>query len=94
MAKNYTLNTWYETPVSKLYFGRWICRIEFMGRGLGNTNEAERIAYNALRSAKRSIRNNVKKHEHNPQTRNAYEVIENSFTLGGGQLKTLTIAKK
>lgn len=85
MAKSYTLNTYTNE------FGQVVCLIEFLGMGLGNTYEAERIANNSMRQAKKAIRNLATQP---PQTRNAYEVVANSFTLGGGQLKTLTIAKK
>jgi len=94
MNANYSLSVWYELPKSKLYHGRWQCLISFAYPGLGNTGEGERIASNAIRSAKRAIRNTIKKHEAMLQPRNAYEVVANSFTLGTGQLKTLTIANK
>ena len=104
MNANYSLDTYADS------FARWYCRITFAYPGLGNTAEAERIASNALRSAKRAIRDEIIgqnlcrmidtklargewRGEVFPK-KLAYEVIENTCTLGTGQLKTLTIAIK
>jgi hypothetical protein len=110
MNANYSLSVWYELPNSKLYYGQWQCRITFAYPGLGNTGEGERIASNAIRSAKRAIRDAVisqnlcdmietklAKAEWRDEVfpkRLAYEVVSNETQLGTGQLKTLTIAIK
>jgi hypothetical protein len=88
MNANYSLNTYYGGR------GEWLCRITFAYPGLGNTGEGERLAHNAIANAKRRIRLQISERMLNMPKRLAYEVVENSFTLGTGQLKTLTIAIK
>jgi hypothetical protein len=103
-SKNYTLTTWYMPDNSRLYYGRWHCRIDFT-IALGNTGEAERVANNGLRAAKRHIRNEIidrnltNKIENGWQgpvfpKRLAYEVKSNKTEQGSGRLMSLTIAEK
>jgi hypothetical protein len=72
--------------------GTWLCRIEFAGMGLGNTPEAERIAYNAIANAKRRIRVEISERMLNTPKRLTYQVKTNTFCpCGCNRLTALTI---
>jgi hypothetical protein len=86
--KDYTLTTWANG------FGIWHCRIDFAYPGLGNTGEAERVAANAIRAAKRKIRREIEEQENINIKRLSYEVKANETQLGSGRLLSLTIAEK
>jgi hypothetical protein len=104
MNANYSLHTYADG------FAVWHCRITFAHPGLGNTAEAERLAHNAIRSAKRAIRDAVisqnlcdmietklAKAEWRDEVspkRLAYEVVSNETQLGTGRMLSLTIAEK
>jgi hypothetical protein len=84
----YTLNTYADG------FGRWHTQIKF-STALGNTAEAERIADNALKAAKRAIRGAiVERMQPTPTRRLSYEVTANEFQPGSGCLRALTISEK
>lgn len=92
--KDYTLNTYADG------FGVWHCEI-FFTTPLGNTGEAERVAANAIRAAKRAIRKQLElrapANAYNERffyKRLSYEVKSNKFELGSGRLLSLTIAEK
>jgi hypothetical protein len=86
--KDYTLNAYADG------FGVWHCEIFFAYPGLGNTGEAERVANNALRAAKRLIRAEIADRMAGKPKRLAYEVKANQSQLGSGRLLSLTIAEK
>jgi hypothetical protein len=70
--KHYKLNTYANG------FGLWQCAITYP-EGLGNTGEAERIIYNSISAARRSIRKAIT--ERNAQTvrRLRYKVASNDY---------------
>jgi ribosome-binding factor A len=85
--KNYTINTYADG------FGVWHSEIVFLPP-LGNTGEAERVAANAMRNAKRRIRQAIAERMNPKRVRRlAYRVSANSFVPGAGQLATLTITE-
>jgi hypothetical protein len=86
--KDYSLHTWADG------FGIWSCRVEFIGKGLGNTGEAERVANNGIRAAKRRIRAEIAERMYDKPKRLSYFVSANESTLGSGQLKSITITEK
>ena len=86
--KDYRLNAYADG------FGVWHCEINFAYPGLGNTGEAERVANNALRAAKRLIRAEIAERMAGKPKRLAYEVKANQSQLGSGRLLSLTIAEK
>jgi hypothetical protein len=87
-SKNYRLNAFADG------FGVWHCEISFAYPGLGNTGEAERVAGNGLRAAKRLIRAEIAERMAGKPKRLAYEVVKNKLELGSGRLMSLTIAEK
>ncbi len=87
-TKNYSLHAWADG------FGYWSCRVEFTGRGLGNSGEAERIANNGIKNAKKRIRSEIAQRMGDKPKKLAYFVSDNEFTLGSGQLKSITIKEK
>ena len=87
-SKDYRLNSYANG------FGVWHCEIFFAYPGLGNTGEAERVANNGLRAAKRLIRAEIAERMADKPQRLAYEVIANETQLGSGRLLSLTIAEK
>jgi hypothetical protein len=86
-AKDYTLNTYANG------FGVWHSEI-FFTPPIGNTGEADRIADNAMRNAKRHIRQAIAERMSSKPRRLSYEVSSNSFEPGSGRLATLTITEK
>jgi hypothetical protein len=86
--KDYSLHAWADG------FGFWSCRVEFLGRGLGNTGEAERVANNGIRQAKRRIRAEIADRMSDKPKRLSYFVSDSESTLGSGQLKSITITEK
>lgn len=92
--KDYRLNAYADG------FGVWHCEI-FFTTPLGNTGEADRVAANAMRAAKRAIRKQLElrapANAYNERffyKRLSYEVKSNKFELGSGRLLSLTIAEK
>ena len=75
-------------------FGVWSCRVEFVGRGLGNSGEAERIANNGIKNAKKRIRSEIAQRMGDKPKKLAYFVSDSESTLGSGQLKSITITEK
>jgi hypothetical protein len=86
--KDYRLNAFADG------FGVWHCEISFAYPGLGNTGEAERVANNGLRAAKRLIRAEIAERMAGKPKRLAYKVVNNESQLGSGRLLSLTIAEK
>ena len=87
-SKDYRLNAYADG------FGVWHCEIFFAYPGLGNTGEAERVANNGLRAAKRLIRAEIADRMGGKPKRLAYEVVKNQTEPGIGRLMSLTIAEK
>ena len=87
-SKDYRLNAYADG------FGVWHCEIFFAYPGLGNTGEAERVANNGLRAAKRLIRAEIADRMASRPRRLAYQVVKNESQLGSGRLLSLTIAEK
>jgi hypothetical protein len=87
MARHYRINTYANG------FGMWHAEIIF-SPPLGNKGEAERIADNAIKNAKRRIRQAIQERMSTKTRRLSYEVSVNSFEPGLGRLKTLTISEK
>lgn len=86
--KDYRLNAYADG------FGVWHCEIFFNYPGLGNTGEADRVAANAMRAAKRRIRAEIADRMAGRPRRLAYQVVKNESQLGSGRLLSLTIAEK
>jgi hypothetical protein len=86
--KDYTLNAYADG------FGVWHCEINFNYPGLGNTGEAERVAGNGLRAAKRLIRAEIADRMAGRVKRLSYYVKSNKTQPGSGRLLSLTIAEK
>ena len=86
--KDYKLNTYADG------FGVWHSEILFTPP-IGNTGEAERVADNAMRSAKRHIRQAITERM-NPTKckRLSYKVSANRTEPGIGRLASLTITEK
>jgi hypothetical protein len=70
--KNYKLNTYANG------FGVWQCAITYP-EGLGNTGEAERIIWNSIRAARRSIRKAITQRNAQPLRRLRYKVATNDY---------------
>lgn len=87
MPKDYKLTAWANG------FGIWHCEI-FFTTPLGNTWEAERVAANAMKAAKRRIRAEIADRMGSKPKRLSYEVKFNKVALGSGRLSSLTIAEK
>ena len=85
-AKAYKLNTYADG------FGIWHSQIIFTPP-IGNTGEAERVAGNARRNAKRHIRQAIAERMNSKPRRLSYKVKDNS-SLVSGQLVSLTICEK
>jgi hypothetical protein len=85
--KDYTLNAYADG------FGVWHCEI-FFTTPLGNTGEAERVAGNGLRAAKRLIRAEIAERMAGRPKRLSYYVKTNKTQPGSGRLLSLTIAEK
>ena len=85
--KEYELNTYADG------FGIWHSKIIFTPP-IGNTGEAERVADNAIRNAKRKIRQAIAERMSSQPRRLSYEVSANSSQLGSGRLVSLTISEK
>lgn len=86
--KDYRLNAYADG------FGVWHCEIFFNYPGLGNTGEADRVAANAMRAAKRLIRAEIADRMAGRVKRLSYKVVKNESQLGSGRLLSLTIAEK
>jgi len=87
MSRPYQLATYADG------FGNWHCKITFTP-ALGNTGEAERVAFNAMAAAKRSIRRAiVERMQPTKARRLQYSVTANEVTPGIGTLRTLTISE-
>ena len=86
-SKDYRLNAYADG------FGVWHCEI-FFTTPLGNTGEAERVAGNGLRAAKRLIRAEIADRMAGRVKRLSYYVKSNQVTPGIGRLMSLTIAEK
>lgn len=102
MPKDYKLTAWANG------FGTWLCRIDFT-TPLGNTGEADRVAANAMRAAKRRIRQEIQARQGQPigrlnfveipthnhaRPKTAFVVVANETEPGIGRLMSLTIAEK
>jgi hypothetical protein len=87
-SKDYRLNAYADG------FARWHCEIFFAYPGLGNTGEAERVAGNGLRAAKRLIRAEIADRMAGRVKRLSYYVKSNKTQPGSGRLLSLTIAEK
>lgn len=74
-------------------FGRWHARASF-SPALGNTGEAQRVAANAIATAKRKIRQALAARQGQPLGRLGYAVTDNTFTPGLGTLSSITISEK
>lgn len=85
--KNYRLNTYADG------FGIWHSEITFTPP-IGNTGEAERVAGNAMRNAKRHIRQAIQERMSSKTKRLSYEVSDNTTEPGIGRLASLTIREK
>lgn len=85
--KDYRLNAYADG------FGVWHCEI-FFTTPLGNTGEADRVAFNAMAAAKRKIRQEIADRMAGRPRRLAYQVVKNESQLGSGRLLSLTIAEK
>ena len=70
--QNYKLNTYANG------FGVWQCAITYP-EGLGNTGEAERIIWNSIRAARRSIRKALTQRNAQPVRRLRYKVATNDY---------------
>ena len=70
--KNYQLNTYANG------FGVWQCAITYP-EGLGNTGEAERIIWNSIRAARRTIRKAITQRNAQPVRRLRYKVASNDY---------------
>ena len=86
-AKDYKLNTYADG------FGIWHSEIIFTPP-IGNTGEAERVAGNAMRNAKRHIRQAIQERQASKVRRLSYEVSANRDEPGIGRLASLTIREK
>jgi hypothetical protein len=86
--KDYRLNAYANG------FGVWHCQIFFTYPGLGNTGEADRVAANAMRAAKRLIRAEIADRMAGRVKRLSYKVVNNESQLVSGRLLSLTIAEK
>ena len=86
-SKDYKLNTYANG------FGIWHAEIIFTPP-IGNTGEADRVADNAMRNAKRHIRQAIQERMSGKTRRLSYKVSSNSFEPGSGRLATLTITEK
>jgi hypothetical protein len=85
---NYKLNTYADG------FGIWHAEITFTPP-IGNTGEADRVAANAMRNAKRHIREAItERMEPKKCKRLSYKVSANTTEPGIGRLATLTITEK
>jgi hypothetical protein len=84
---DYKLNTYANG------FGIWHAEI-FFTPPIGNTGEADRVADNAMRNAKRHIRQAIAERMSSKPRRLSYKVSSNSFEPGSGRLATLTICEK
>jgi hypothetical protein len=85
--KDYKLNTYAND------FGIWHAEIVFTPP-IGNTGEADRVAANAMRNAKRHIRQAIQERQASKVRRLAYKVSANTSEPGIGRLATLTICEK
>jgi hypothetical protein len=86
--KDYKLNTYADG------FGIWHSEIIFTPP-IGNTGEADRVGANAMRNAKRHIRQAItERMEPTKCKRLSYKVSANSFEPGIGRLASLTITEK
>jgi hypothetical protein len=83
--KNYKLNTYANG------FGVWHSEITFTPP-IGNTVEGNRVAGNAMRNAKRHIRQAIQERQSAKVKRLSYKVSDNTTDLG--RLATLTICEK
>lgn len=84
----------YELNVYANGFGVWHAEIIFTPP-IGNTGEAERVAGNARRNAKRHIRQAITERMKPKKTKRlAYKVSANTVEPGIGRLATLTICEK
>jgi hypothetical protein len=70
--QNYKLNTYANG------LGVWQCAITYP-EGLGNSGEAERIIYNSMSAARRSIRNAITARSAQPVRRLRYKVASNDL---------------
>jgi hypothetical protein len=86
-AKDYTLNIFANG------FGIWHAEIVFTPP-IGNTGEADRVAYNAMTAAKRQIRKAICERTAGAVKRLSYKVSANTSEPGIGRLATLTICEK
>ncbi len=86
-AKDYKLNIYANG------FGIWHAEIVFTPP-IGNTGEADRVAANAMRNAKRHIRQAIQERQASKVRRLAYKVSANTSEPGIGRLATLTICEK
>lgn len=84
---DYKLNTYANG------FGVWHAQI-FFTPPIGNTGEAERVADNAMRNAKRHIRQAIQERQSGKVRRLSYKVSDNTTEPGIGRLATLTICEK
>jgi len=86
--KDYKLNTYADG------FGIWHSEIIFTPP-IGNTGEADRVAANAMRNAKRHIRQAITERMEPTQCKRlSYKVSANTSEPGIGRLATLTITEK
>jgi hypothetical protein len=86
-ADGYRLHTYADG------YGNWHARIVFT-TALGNTAEADRIASNAMQSAKRAIRAAIVERMQPIGTRRLkYRVSENKSEPGSGRLMELVISE-
>jgi hypothetical protein len=86
--KDYKLNTYADG------FGMWHSQI-FFSVPMGNTGLAERIIANAIRNAKRHIRQaTTERMEPTKCKRLSYFVSQNKDEPGSGRLTSLTISEK
>jgi ribosome-binding factor A len=87
MTKNYTITTYANG------FGVWHATAYFP-IALGNTGEAQRIAYNALRACKRAIRREITERMNPTQCKRlSYQVKDNIVTPAIGTLRSITISE-
>ena len=84
---DYKLNTYANG------FGVWHSEITFTPP-IGNTGEAERVAANAMRNAKRHIRQAIQERQSGKVRRLFYKVSANRTEPGIGRLASLTICEK
>jgi len=88
MNKSYEITFWADG------YGLWRAKATFPGVGLGNTGEAQRIVYNAMATAKKVIRREIRLREApHPVRRLQYLVVANEIDHMN-RIRSITIGEK